>query len=682
MFLDPEPTSDYFLNHAMPLIGPPLIADRLATYGALSPMCRLETTERTIGFNTEADLVEIQAMEHQFIFDLTLAPDQQTQDAFENDHKMARAMFSGVLHFWNYDSLHFFGWDHNAIFGPVSNDQKYAFVLTNAWPGDHYHIYMPHSVSALYRAFYVNIEVDNSLLTSLITAYVSETYGRNRTAEYELDTGNWVDDYLTLFLNHNEPIPVNANASIGPILQHAASSDEYRLSMFFLGRELEDFTPNVHSFFDYYQRQPFFDVSQSNVFIGFHSLAGHPLIQSFNPQKAVEAARVDILNQDTFLGKHDDIFTDYLELDWEAHPEKLVVQNPPQTPLAGPAAVDVDLTGHGESRFTVFNPDNVNLLVEFDPASGFNLNGLTLQFSPDAGTPPLSGSSHIIPGDPVAEMLVICTQAKSSQQQLAINISQLDDLLQNPILLRQIELHFLDFKLLPLHFWELRGGTPTTPNLYGQPQDLTSIISIMNQILGKQANIFTYSVNRDNNNNPWSQPLDSPQADQFALTFLYDTFADRVNFISSTFDGVLASPTSRVNVVWLPLLPGDQETRSSPMEKLGTAWYPSLLVRLRIGSTGPDPDNPLDHYSQDHFAKVIIHELGHYVPQCLANLAGDSNYDYPNYVYPGLDTGHSDATGGEDESFNNIFYRGYGEKRIHITVNQARFLNDNTDLFS
>jgi hypothetical protein len=132
-----------------------------------------------------------------------------------------------------------------------------------------------------------------------------------------------------------------------------------------------------------------------------------------------------------------------IAVDWESHPAGLVMQNPPLVPLSGPAAEDIDLTGHGESKFTIHNPDNVNLLVELDTSGGVDLSGLSLKLVLPGNMPVLSGTSHIIPGDPEFDIVVVCTQAKSTQSQLYVNVYQLDATLQNPLFAKRIALQFL-----------------------------------------------------------------------------------------------------------------------------------------------------------------------------------------------------------------------------------------------
>jgi hypothetical protein len=233
------------------------------------------------------------------------------------------------------------------------------------------------------------------------------------------------------------------------------------------------------------------------------------------------------------------------------------MQNPPLVPLSGPAAEDIDLTGHGESKFTIHNPDNVNLLVELDTSGGVDLSGLSLKLVLPGNMPVLSGTSHIIPGDPEFDIVVVCTQAKSTQSQLYVNVYQLDATLQNPLFAKRIALQFFDFKVFPVSFWRVRDTT--LGFTYDGYNDLATVIAEMNRVLGKQANLFVHATAR--NNGPVDQILDVPDASEFFHGGAGDYlggYPDAVTYSSAAqiFNQAIdAQGTHEANIIWVPRLP-------------------------------------------------------------------------------------------------------------------------------
>ena len=554
LFLDPALTKGLQANWALPLFEPSPISDRISDYLDGAGYFGIQEFDRTIGVDVAHPFPDIQAKEHQFIVDLTLAPDQPTKDYFKEHHTKARAMYTGYLHLWGKTTLDMIGWDTGAIFGAIPDDDIFAFVLTDFYSrftALGYPTYFPHDVPAIYRAFYVNVDLDNTILTDLISNSMPRKLAEKLIAGYNIGTGNWVDDYLTLFLDHEEPIPVTGNSIIAPLrLHNPAVADQYRLSMFFLDSDFNDVSPELSNCFEYFQRLPHYNEDPVSHLPQMRSIAGHPLIHHATISNLpIEGARVDLLDHTDFTGKLGIGVTSNVAVDWETHPAGLVMQNPPVTPLSGPAAEDIDLTGHGESKFTVYNPDNVNVLVEFDSSGGVDLNGLSLNLVLPGNMPVLGDTSHIVPGDPEFDIVVVRTQAKSTQSQIYINVYQLDATLQNPIFVKRIALQFFDFKVFPVSFWRVND---TTLNLaYDGHDDLAAVIAEMNRALGKQANIFVYATARLNG--PTDPVLEVADATEFfhAGTYLgsypnFETYGSAAQIFNQAIDsqGTLTKPMS------------------------------------------------------------------------------------------------------------------------------------------
>ena len=687
LFLDPALTKGLQANWALPLFEPPPTSDRISDYLDGAGYFGIQEFDRTIGVDVAHPFPDIQAKEHQFIVDLTLAPDQPTKDYYKEHHTKARAMYTGYLHLWGKTTLDMIGWDTAAIFGAIPDDDIFAFVLTDffgRFTALGYPTYFPHDVPAIYRAFYVNVDLDNTILTDLISNSMPRKLAEKLIAGYNIGTGNWVDDYLTLFLDHEEPIPVTGNSIIAPLrLHNPAVADQYRLSMFFLDSDFNDVSPELSNCFEYFQRLPHYNEDPVSHLPQMRSIAGHPLIHHATISNLpIEGARVDLLDHTDFTGKLGIGVTSNVAVDWETHPAGLVMQNPPVTPLSGPAAEDIDLTGHGESKFTVYNPDNVNVLVEFDSSGGVDLSGLSLNLVLPGNMPVLGGTSHIVPGDPEFDIVVVRTQAKSTQSQIYINVYQLDATLQNPIFVKRIALQFFDFKVFPVSFWRVND---TTLNLaYDGHGDLAAVIAEMNRALGKQANIFVYATARLNG--PTDPVLEVADATEFfhAGTYLgsypnFETYGSAAQIFNQAID---SQGTHEANVIWVPRLPNldAQNPGGRPINPAGYTSpadtethtfvnldHPVVLIETHVNWQGAL--TPGDLHTAVTSARIAVHELGHY-------FAGRFNSQDET-----IDIGHQFPGKGEDEYFGNVFFATpkattFGQD---ITVNQARFLNNNAD---
>ena len=673
LFLDPALTKGLQANWALPLFEPPPISERISDYLDGARYFAIQEFDRTIGVDVGHPFP---AKEHQFIVDLTLAPDQATKDYYKEHHTKARALCTGYLHLWRKTKLDLIGWDTAAIFGAIPDDEIFAFVLTDflgRFTALGYPIFFPHDVPSIYRAFYVSVDLDDTLLTDLISDSMPRKLAEKLISNYSISTGNWVDNYLTLFLEHEEPIPVNGNSLIAPLRPHTpAVADQYRLSMFLLDSDFNDLSPALSNCFEYFQRLPHNNADPVSQEPQIRSIAGHPLIHHATVSHLpVEGARVDFLDQTDFRGKLSIGVEKIVAVDWETHPAGLVMQNPPIATLSGPAAEDIDLTGHGESTFTVYNPDNVNLVVELDSSGGVDLSGLSLNLVLPGSMPVLGGTSHIIPGDPEFDIVVVCTQSKSTQSQVHINVSQLDATLQNPVFLKRIALQFFDFQVFPVSFWRVND---TTLNVaYDGHGNLAAVIAEMNRALGKQANIFVYATARLNG--PLDPVLNVADATEFfhAGTYL-GSYSDMATYYSAaqTFDRAIDSQgTHEVNIIWVPRLPNldAQSPGGRPINPAGYTFAnldnPVILIETHENWQGAlTPGNLHPAVTSARFA---VHELGHYFAERF------------NSQDETIDIGHQFAGMGEDEYFANVFFATPMSKAPghDITVNQARFLNNN-----
>jgi hypothetical protein len=661
----------------MPLFAAQPEANRISAYRDAAALFSVNTLTQTIGVDRDPTYTPIQALEYQFLLDLAAAPDQATRDLFETEHTKARAMFSGLLQLWRKPRLEAAGWDTASIFAGLPYNEIYAYVLSDFIKVGFANIIIPllfpAAVPFVYRAFYTNIYIDEPTIETHINA-MGLKLAEKIVGFTGLDTGNPLSDYKNLFLNHEVPIPINGNTIIAPI-RPGSQPDSYRLSMFFLDKELRDYSPQMSAFLTYFQRMA------SQFGEELRSLAGHPLIHKTTATNLpIESGRVDILDQTAFTGKADPQERAHIEMDWESHPAKLAVQNPPPYQLIPPASNDIDLTGHGVSFFRIFNPDGVNLRVEFDIDGGADLSGLSLNLGQPTGGSPTTTLSHDILGDTEIEMNVTCTQAKSPQSQININIYQLDDTLQNPVFVKQIDLAFFDFKMFPITFWNLHD---TSFGLtYAGRDDLTTILNEINRVLGRQANTFVYCPNRDANDEPIDLELEIDDIASFIApgSSLPDipSYSLEVNRFAQALD---QPGPADLNVIWSPRLPNVVSPKVNPggyTTVLDTAnfnfnhlTHPIIMIESYQSWHGLIPVNPGDNvpHGPELLSRVIVHECAHYF-----------GYRF-NTQDPDIDIHHEIPGVGEDEFYNNVLFKGGGKASPgpHLSTRQARLFNDNAD---
>ncbi len=675
-----------------------------------SPVFSLNKIQRSIGSISNPDDLSsnpasLIATEHQIIIDLALEPDATQKDWLRTNFLSGRSMVTGYLFLWRKSKLEQFGWETASIFGSIADEEKYAFVLVPNKSLLYYPltfpVFFPSAVSFPEQLFYLNLTIDDLLLQNLIKSIMPMGLAKllieqfNQKANDEgrpndmISTGHWESDYLQLFLYHEHPISILGDEAIGS-LKPADNSypDRYRLSTFAITySNTEDDTVSIG---DYSAKWPDLLINLQRAFIEKYdeqtdetirmTLAGNPLVSLETvPNRPVEAGRLDILKQDDFLnyGKLTVAELNF-SIDLESYPPKMVVQNPPPNPITSyqntPYHIDLVQFEHGTSRFTLFNPDQLNLKVELVAPAGQTLNGLNfVHVQQDAAE--VVAMSHSVTGSTEHEFMVRCTQPKPTVSQFKIDISMLDSAMSNARFCFQIDLAFLDFKTMPLAF---RYVDPQHSWNNNGTLNLDDIIFSINEVLGKQGNVFVYVPEQDLNGAMESMiSVANADVNHFMNAILYPDL-DAYEIAVTPFQTALNQDDGphQIQFIGLPKLPGSRahgHTETNPPGGFTTPLpentpdfpYSTILIRLNQVSDQA-ADNIGDAIAAPILSTWCLHELGHY----LTNRFNSDN--------PVIDMHHRHPGLGEDELFFNIFNAGIaaGSPLKHMTVNQALVFND------
>jgi hypothetical protein len=185
-------------------------------------------------------------------------------------------------------------------------------------------------------------------------------------------TDDQVEAYHTLFVNGDQPIPVQAGERIGAIAADPDDSELNRLNFYvlcefdedafdFIDRtDREDF---IKAFFDGCRRSP-----GKRLFTNASQMAGHPLI-ALICQTSVASGRIDVV--DTKLGTFNKYAHippieegHYLPIDFDRYPPTIVLQGS-KSGMALDTKLDNQFGSHyGEVKLKIYNPDGRTLEIE------------------------------------------------------------------------------------------------------------------------------------------------------------------------------------------------------------------------------------------------------------------------------------------------------------------------------
>lgn len=427
------------------------------------------------------------------------------------------------------------------------------------------------------------IEEPGPSLQKIVTASTTREYYEGLYKEKvsnNISPGDaWELEYIKLFKTiAGVPIVVKGGEQIGWSKPISETDLTQRVTMFFSFNNQWDSDDEtvVLPFFRYFKRRAL--------------LAGHPLIASLLRQ-SVRAGTIDLIDPYAiqgvrskdkliaeFLKIQRDVLTHHpLAIDPDHHPARLIVPRPrdPQTPVSPEISFRAD---HWLVYFKISNPLGLAINIEGDLPEAIAI------------TPRFFTEKHQVIEFNVAEEL------PSYIHECRITFTTTDEWGQS-LEAFQMDLSVMGFRTVPIHFCNLINMNYITRMDEGK---LTKVMSLANEILGRQTNVYLYPVRSEagllDTISYTDGDLDDPIMEH-NLGF-YNGAEDLWQQISD-FTNL---QNLRIVFVW----------RQNLGESVGVTYYPGgtfhkcLLVMI---NTVDDGANSL---KENFLAKILVHEIGHW----------------------------------------------------------------------